>query len=174
MVKSPAALVPCCKTIPPLWEAVEFPLSMVQITPACKPLTEMFLDSISAAGRGRGREGEWGVVTSGRHFNSLGSIAGKCWFFCIFNSACGCVARVESAPAKGTVLSRQRVQDPCVGSQVNLAVYTSPVSSLRGFVKPGSFSRWPFGLLSPSHTPAVPPVWIVGPSQFFSLTTVIF
>lgn len=31
----------------------------------------------------------------------------------------------ESAQAKGTVLSRQHLQDPCVGSQVNPTVYTS-------------------------------------------------
>lgn len=135
MVKAPAALVPCCKTIPPLWEAVEFPLSMVQMTPACKPFTEMLLDSVSAAGRGRGRGWEWGVVSSGCHFSSLGvlycplccpAITGKCWFFCTFNPACGCVSKVESAPGKGTALSRQRVEDPCVGGQVNLTVYTSP------------------------------------------------
>lgn len=132
MVKSPAALVPCCKTILPLWEAVEFPLSMVQMTPACKPLTEMFLDSVSAGGRGRGRGWERGAITSSCYFNSLAllpcpHIAGKCCcFFCISNSACGCISIVQSAPAEGLVLSQQRVRDLCIGSQVKLTVYTSP------------------------------------------------
>lgn len=95
MVKSPAALVPCCKTILPLWEAVEFPLSMVQMTPACKPLTEMFLDSVSAAGEGGG-DG-----SKGWSFLAVISIAFvcciartsqessqfQCWFSCILNSA---------------------------------------------------------------------------------------
>lgn len=139
---------------------MEFPLSMVQMTPACKPLTEMFLDSVSAGGRGRGRGWEPGAITSGCYFNSLTlHITGKCCcFFSISNSACGCISVVESAPAKGLVLSWQRVQDLCIDSQVKLTVYTSPSLFPEGFVKPGWFSRWPFGPLSASHTPAVPSI----------------
>lgn len=142
MVKSPAAPVPCCKTIPPLWEAVEFPLSMVQMTPACKPLTEMFLDSVSAAGRGRGRGWQWGVVTPGCYFSSLGWSLGavvsvpwvvralergsrfQCRFFASLSQlpTCDCISK--RCP-KALCCPDKRVQDPCVGSQVNLAVYIS-------------------------------------------------
>lgn len=118
MVKSPAAPVPCCKTIPPLWEAVEFPLSMVQMTPACKPLTEMFLDNVSAAGGGRGRGWE--------RWWSLRDVISIPWVYCIAGKlrvlvlvllhlklSCQPVAAFpESARAKGTLLSRQRVQGP--------------------------------------------------------------
>lgn len=74
---------------------MEFPLSMVQMTPACKPLTEMFLDSVSAAGEGGG-DG-----SKGWSFLAVISIAFvccvartsqessqfQCWFLCILNSA---------------------------------------------------------------------------------------
>lgn len=101
---------------------MEFPLSMVQMTPACKPLTEMFLDRVCAGGRGRGRGWQPGAITSGCYFNSL-AVLWCCCSFSISNSARGCISVVPSAPAKGLVLSGQGV---CLGSQVKLTVYTSP------------------------------------------------
>lgn len=179
MVKSPAALVPCCKTILPLWEAVEFPLLMVQMAPACKPLTEMFLDSVSAGGRGRGRGWSEGW--------SLQAVISIPWFYCIAHTWQGSAA-ASSASLTQLVAAFLWSQVPqpkawcCQGSVCRICAPAAGWSSLfthllassqGGFVKPGWFSRWPFGPLSASHTPAVPSIWIVGPWWFFSLTTVI-
>lgn len=127
MVKSPAALVPCCKTILPLWEAVEFPLLMVQMAPACKPLTEMFLDSVSAGGRGRGRGWSEGW--------SLQAVISIPCLYRIAHTSQGSAAASSASLTllvaaflwpKGLVLWGQRVQDLCISSRGKLAVYTSP------------------------------------------------
>lgn len=83
----------------------------------------------AGAGGGDGNEGR-----------SLRAVISIPWLYCLahtsqgsaaassasLNSACGCISIVQSAPAKGLVLSRQRVQDLCISSQVKLTVYTSP------------------------------------------------
>lgn len=149
MVKSPAALVPCCKTIPPLWEAVEFPLSMVQMTPACKRLTEMFLDSVSAAGRGRGRGWERGVVASGCYFHSLGLLrcpftAGKLRVsvLVLLHLYLRCQPVAAFLELKVPQPKARRCRDSVCRIHASAARWISlfthlPASSLRRFVKPG-------------------------------------
>jgi len=132
MVKSPAALVPCCKTIPLLWEAVEFPLSMVQMTPACKPLTEMSLDSVPAAGEGGGmgaRGGHFWLLFQFRlcaalpiHHRKALSFGTGSFASLTQLPAWGCVSWLQSASAKAHCC----LQDPCVWNQVNLTVCASP------------------------------------------------
>lgn len=130
----------------------------------------------AGAGGGDGNEG-WslGAVISillVSHTLQRGSKF-QCWFFASLSQlpACDCVSR--KCP-KALCCPDKRVQDPCVGSQVNLAVYTS-LGLFPGRICQAwlvfTLAIWSF--LSPSHTPAVPPIWIVGPLRFFSLTAVI-
>lgn len=180
MVKSPAALVPCCKTIPLLWEAVEFPLSMVQMTPACKPLTEMSLDSVPAAGEGggmRARGGHFWLLFQFRlcaalliHHRKALSFGTGSFASLTQLPAWGCVSWLQSASAKAWCC----LWDPCIWNQVNLTVYASPGDFLDlVYQKLGQFSYQPFGLLSASYMLAVLPSRIIGPLQVF-FTTVIF
>lgn len=145
MVKSPAALVPCCKTIPLLWEAVEFPLSMVQMTPACKPLTEMSLDSVPAAGEGGGmgaRGGHFWLLFQFRlcaalliHHRKALSFGTGSFASLTQLPAWGCVSWLQSASAKAHCC----LQDPCVWNQVNLTVCASPSVFLKGLSSLASF-----------------------------------
>lgn len=88
---------------------------MVPMTPACKPLTEMFLDSVLCWGQGEG------VAARGHHL--------------------GLLFQFPACAAPPASLTQLEMGSVCrVGSQVRLSVYTSPQplpredwSSLAGF-----------------------------------------
>lgn len=151
---------------------------MLQMTPACKALTEMFLDSVSAGGRARGRGWQRGVITLGCDFNSLALLP------CPHTTGSAAASSASLTQLVAAFLSLQVPQPEawcCQGSVCRICDQQPGEAHCLHISRPlpgricqawllFTLAIWSF--ICQPHT-CCSSIWIVGPWRFFSLTTVI-